>query len=197
MTTSPNTVMTLLVEGQKSAATAANTALLILDSAIMIRVLDSSPPVAPPTSGLTPGDIYVVPASATGDWAGKDLQLAVWQTGWTFVVAKAGWIVWDLRNHRQLIFRGASWESLQAARVAELTDSTGETASSTLAPITGVDFSTEFTEIGENFATVNAQINAMMNAMITGGLMAADALSAEIVNETVQIVDVVVDIKNP
>lgn len=193
MTTSPNTEMTLLTEGQKSAATATNTALLILDSAIQIRVVDAAPPTTPPTSGLVSGDIYVVPASATGDWAGKDLQLAVWQTGWTFLVAKIGWLIWDSRNSRQMVFRGSSWESFQAARVAELTDNTNATPAGTLVEIFGVDFSAEFTDIGDNIASLNAKINGIMDALITAGIMAGDALTASKVNEAVQVAEVTVD----
>lgn len=50
---------------------------------------------APPASPAD-GDTYLVAASATGAWAGKDGQIAVWDAqattpAWAFGVPRAGW----------------------------------------------------------------------------------------------------------
>lgn len=49
----------------------------------------TTPPASPAA-----GDTYIVAASATGAWAGKDGQVAVWDGvngAWVFGVARAGW----------------------------------------------------------------------------------------------------------
>jgi len=48
---------------------------------------------APPGSPAA-GDTYIVAASATGAWAGKDGNIAVWDgvnSAWVFGVPRAGW----------------------------------------------------------------------------------------------------------
>ncbi len=48
---------------------------------------------APPGSPST-GDAYIPAASATGDWAGQDGNLAIWDgAAWVFYSPAAGWLV--------------------------------------------------------------------------------------------------------
>ena len=72
-----------------------NRNLRVLDALINLRVEDRSL-TSPPTA--TPGQVYIVGPSATGDWAGHDGKLAIWCDGddlspaeWAFVVPKNGW----------------------------------------------------------------------------------------------------------
>src|ERR1700753_3799804 len=68
-----------------------------MDALIQASVL-SSTTTTPPSSPLQ-GDAYVIPTGATGVWAGKTTQIAVWQTtaatgpDWQYFHPKVGWIV--------------------------------------------------------------------------------------------------------
>lgn len=199
MTTTPHLQLTDLVEGQKNAATAVNAAHLILDSMVQLWVSDGAPSTTPPTSGLVNGSSYVVPPSATGDWATHDLKITVWQSGWTFLVPRRGWRCWDARRNLLMIFTGehgggGRWMDFQAARVAELTDDTGGGGGTTLSALSVVY---DRDEGNENFSVVNAQLNRIMDAMITAGMMTADALTAEVVNESITVAETTVDALNP
>lgn len=60
-----------------------NTALGLVDGLLTPRVEDrdlTAPPGSP-----TNGAVYIVGASATGDWAGQDGNVAIYNEGWTFV----------------------------------------------------------------------------------------------------------------
>ncbi len=59
---------------------------------MQISVIDRDLTAAPSTPAN--GDTYIVAASATGVWAAKDGQIAVWRSplaAWEFYVPKNGW----------------------------------------------------------------------------------------------------------
>ncbi|HYE35516.1 DUF2793 domain-containing protein [Methylocaldum sp.] len=62
-----------------------------LDTIVQLSVLDrdlTAPPGSP-----TAGDRYLVGAAATGAWAGKDGQIALYYNGgWAFYVPKKHWL---------------------------------------------------------------------------------------------------------
>ena len=91
-----------------------NEALARLDAVAQLRVVSSErrrrrrPPAAD-------GASYLVPAGATGDWAGPGGEIAVWSNGgWVYLAPKAGWRAWDesrgghqtVRRHRLDCRRG-------------------------------------------------------------------------------------------
>ena len=93
-----------------------NEALARLDAAAQLRVV-SSALLAPPASAAE-GESYLVPAGATGEWAGSAGRIAVRSNGgWTYLAPKAGWRAWDegLAAHRT--FDGAGW-TLDAVAVS-------------------------------------------------------------------------------
>lgn len=58
---------------------------------LSVKDRDLAAPPAAPTSG----DTYIVGPAATGAWAGKDGQVAVWDgAAWVFGVPRLGWIVY-------------------------------------------------------------------------------------------------------
>jgi len=69
---------------------------------------------APPGSPAA-GDAYIVAASATGAWAGKDGQIAVYDgAAWAFGVPRAGWLA-NVEDEDVLYKRGASaWAAASA-----------------------------------------------------------------------------------
>lgn len=78
--------------GNKTWADQMNANLLMLDTLTQLSV-KSRALTAPPGSPAD-GDRYIVAASATGAWVGKDAYVAVWRAGltaWEFYQPKTGW----------------------------------------------------------------------------------------------------------
>ncbi len=87
-----------------------NAALRILDALVQLSVeaLLSDPPIAP-----EPGARYIVGQAATGDWAGRDGAVALWQeTGWQFHIAQAGWRAWRRDSRDMWLYDGGVWDVL-------------------------------------------------------------------------------------
>jgi hypothetical protein len=70
-----------------------NEALRLLDGLVQLSVLDrdlTAPPASPADS-----DQYIVGSGATGDWAGWDLNVALWTDGaWLRLPTRTGWRAW-------------------------------------------------------------------------------------------------------
>lgn len=48
-----------------------------------------------PPGGEADGDVYIVGASATGDWAGEDANVAVYDgSAWVFYTPRRGWLAY-------------------------------------------------------------------------------------------------------
>lgn len=85
-----------------------NEALARLDAAAQLRVVSSVLPV-PPANAID-GESYLVPAGATGAWAGLAGRIAVRSNGgWIHLVPRAGWRVWDEGLSTQRVFDGTGW----------------------------------------------------------------------------------------
>lgn len=87
-----------------------NAALRVLDAVVQLNVLSgvlSAPPATP-----TEGDRYLVPAGATGDWAGHDTELAVWDNeAWLYISAQTGWQAFVRDTVAAVYFDGTAWVS--------------------------------------------------------------------------------------
>lgn len=69
--------------------------------------------VTPPASPAA-GDTYIVAASATGAWAAKDGQVAVWSaTGaaWVFGVPRTGWVAYIEAESKLAAYTGTAWSA--------------------------------------------------------------------------------------
>ncbi|SNT76786.1 DUF2793 domain-containing protein [Paracoccus seriniphilus] len=85
-----------------------NEALRILDGLVQLSVLDRNL-TAPPASPAD-GDRYIVGSGATGDWAGWDLNLALWTDGaWLRLPPRTGWRAWVEDEGLLLAYDGAGW----------------------------------------------------------------------------------------
>jgi hypothetical protein len=87
----------LLQAGQAQKEVTHNEALVRIDALLHPAVV-SRTQTAPPA---TPGDgaCWIVPAGATGAWAGKDGQVACWHAGgWLFAPAAEGCVVWSVAD---------------------------------------------------------------------------------------------------
>lgn len=64
---------------------------------------------APPASPAS-GDSYIVAATATGAWAGKENQIAVWDgAAWQFGVPREGWTAWVDDENVLIGYLGTAW----------------------------------------------------------------------------------------
>jgi hypothetical protein len=65
----------------------------------------NTPPGSPNT-----GDRYVVTATATGDWAGKENQIAEWNvTAWEFTIPNEGYALRDDTANTMMLYSGTAW----------------------------------------------------------------------------------------
>ena len=80
--------------------------------------VESSNLTTPPTPTLNTA--YIVGASATGDWAGQDNDLAIGSgTAWVFLTPLEGNFVYDKNQTAQTIFDGTVWASLAGSPFAD------------------------------------------------------------------------------
>ncbi|KUP90574.1 DUF2793 domain-containing protein [Tritonibacter horizontis] len=96
----------LAAQGQKHVTH--NEALRILDGLVQLSVLDRDL-TAPPGSPAD-GDRYIVASGGTGDWAGWDLNVALFTDGaWLRLPPRTGWRAWVEDEGLLLVYDGAGW----------------------------------------------------------------------------------------
>lgn len=114
MSDSPNLGLPFLEAAQAQKHVTHNEALRGLDALVQLSVIDRD--LTAPPSSPADGDRYIVNASATGDWSGKDNQIAAWQDGaWAFYPPRAGWMCWVADEESLITWDGAAWVDALAA----------------------------------------------------------------------------------
>ena len=67
----------------------------------------TTPPASP-----TDGDRYIVPAGATGAWAGKTDQIAVRIAGsWEYHAPRVGWLAYIAAEDRLAVYKAGGWSA--------------------------------------------------------------------------------------
>ena len=85
-----------------------NEAIQALDTLVQPAV-ESRIVTTPPTMPLA-GDAYLVPAGATGAWAGHTDEIAAWQSGaWLFHDPAPGWQLYCKADQTQYVFDAGAW----------------------------------------------------------------------------------------
>ena len=98
----------LLATGQAQKELTHNEAITRLSFATQASVVAIAPSTVP--SAPSPGQCWVVGASAAGAWAGKDAQLACWTAnGWRFIVPFDGFTVWSIADGKYASFTSFAW----------------------------------------------------------------------------------------
>lgn len=98
----------LVMPAQAQKHVTVNEALARLDAAAQLRVISSV--LGEPPASATDGASYLVPSGASGSWAGRAGQIAVWSNGgWTYLVPRAGWRAWDESRGGHTMFDGHGW----------------------------------------------------------------------------------------
>jgi len=87
-----------------------NEAIRLLDVLVQLAVADRGRTAAP--TDPAEGDRHIVGSGATGAWAGRDGQIALWEaTGWAFLAPLPGWRAAVLEEARTVVWDGAGWVS--------------------------------------------------------------------------------------
>jgi len=103
-----------LLPGQGQKHITHNEALQTLD-ALVQPVVESRIVAAPPGTPLE-GEAWLVPANATGTWAGHGGEIAAWQANaWHFLDPAPGWTLYCLADSALLVFDGVGWTPLASA----------------------------------------------------------------------------------
>ena len=93
-----------------------NEAVQVID-ALLTRAVNDYTLTAPPGSPAE-GSTYAVPTGATGDWAGRAGDLAIFAAGgWQFVTPKDGASLRDLNSAQDIARDGTSWVVLAPRNV--------------------------------------------------------------------------------
>jgi len=106
--TTTNLLLPYILAAQAQKHVTHNEALRILDGLVQLSVLDRDL-TAPPGSPAD-GDRYIVASGATGDWAGWDLNVAMFTDGaWLRLPPRTGWRVWVEDEELLLVYDGTGW----------------------------------------------------------------------------------------
>lgn len=180
--------------GQRNWGTSLSEDLRRLSALVQARARSRATPL--PAAG-TPGDIYLVPASAPAH-AGT---LALWDgapgaEAWVFLTPQEGWQVWIADERRHVCFEGGEWVDVPRAGVVRIRTLTAaahtlepidlgsilETTGSSAVTVTIPDEATvpfeigtliNVTQVGVGIATVSAAAGVSLNG-VTGGSVALD-----------------------
>ena len=108
MTISSNLGLPFIDAAQAQKHVTHNDALRILDVLVQPAVVSRT--VTAPPATPAEGDRYIVPAGATGAWAGQTGKVVVFQDAtWVFLTGKAGWVAWVVAEGTLAIFDGSAW----------------------------------------------------------------------------------------
>lgn len=109
----PKLGLAVLTESQEDKELTVNQNSYLLDALINgVKAVQSSPPGSPAA-----GDAYVVSATATGAWAGRENQVAYWfNGGWSFLTPQQGLALFVLGSEEIIFFNGG-WTAYQPVAV--------------------------------------------------------------------------------
>ena len=106
---SPHLLLPYILAAQAQKHVTHNEALRLLDAVVQLSVLDRDR-TAPPASPAD-GDRYIVASSATGLWAGWDLNVTTWVDGvWMRLVPRPGWLAWIADEASFAGWNGTIWK---------------------------------------------------------------------------------------
>ena len=111
--TTANLALPLVAAAQAQKHVTVNSALETLDALTQLSVISRG--LAAPPGSPSEGDRYIIAASATGAWTGKDGQIGDYDgAAWAFRVAGVGWRAWVQDEGRAAVFDGTGWQAVQA-----------------------------------------------------------------------------------
>lgn len=114
--TTPNLGLSEWQQNQAQPHVTVNTDLRILDCLTQLRIIDRTL-TEPPSDSDAPseGDCYIPAATATGDWAGHEDDVAMYIGGaWVFRTPLVGWRGYCVAESTDIRFEGGStgWDAI-------------------------------------------------------------------------------------
>lgn len=107
MAESPHLGLPFLEAGQAQKHVTHNEALRVLDALVQLSVVAIS---ESPSGAPEEGERHIVAEGASGSFASKDGQVAVYEDGaWRFLMPRAGWLAFVKAENRLLVFAGDDW----------------------------------------------------------------------------------------
>jgi hypothetical protein len=104
----PNLGLPTLAQGQAQKEITHNDALLRLDALVQASVRSRA--LATPPASPGNGERWIVPAGATGAWAGQADRIAFWREGaWAFFTPVAGWRVQVEDERLAVVWSDGAW----------------------------------------------------------------------------------------
>ena len=68
--------------------------------------------LATPPGSPAAGDTYIIAASPTGAWAGKEKQIAIWDgAAWVFGVPRVGWVAYIEDEEKLTAYKSGGWSA--------------------------------------------------------------------------------------
>ena len=107
MTITAHLGITLLEAAQAQKEMTVNEALARIDAVLNGGAIDKD--LASPPGSPAAGDVYIVAASPTGDWAGKAGQVAYFDQIWRFIVPREGLMLWVADEDAHYVYSGSAW----------------------------------------------------------------------------------------
>lgn len=102
-----NLKLPLLIPNQSQKEITHNEALIIIDNLMNNGVKDKD--LTTPPENPSQNDLYIVGVGASGEWEGKDNQLAFYDNGWRFCQARQGTKYWVIDENCIYVFNMTSW----------------------------------------------------------------------------------------
>src|SRR5712691_7743929 len=134
MTDTPNLVLPLIEAAQAQKHVTHNEALGVLDALVQLSVISRA--LTAPPSTPAEGDRYIVKATGTGAFAGKNNQIAHFSGGgWLFHPPHTGWLAYVADETLLVAWNGSAWVSVVTSGLTALQNlallGVGTTADST------------------------------------------------------------------
>lgn len=165
MSTTPRLTLPYLVQNQSQKEITHNEALNHLDAVVQPLVEDRDLSAAP--GSPAEGQIWIVAAGASGDWAGQEANLAQFiGGGWWFLAPPEGFTAWLRDEDLPVRWTGMAWEAGKLVATGVYIDGTQVLADQQGAIPDASGGTTVDTE-------ARAAINALLSACRTHGLIAS------------------------
>ncbi|MBB4003060.1 DUF2793 domain-containing protein [Aurantimonas endophytica] len=108
METTPRLSLPFILPQQAQKHVTHNEALRLLDALVQPSVISRT--LATPPAGPAEGAAYIVPANATGAWAGQEGRIALFAFGaWSFIAAADGWMAYVADAAAFVVRRDGAW----------------------------------------------------------------------------------------
>lgn len=129
MTNSNNLSFAFIAQNQSQKEVTANEALSVIDAILnrgAVSIGDTTPPMTP-----SEGDLYILGASATGDWSSHDKEVAYYfNSSWNFISPNEGISLWVNDEDKFYAYNGTNWVVSASRSLDDLTDVAVTSASS-------------------------------------------------------------------